>query len=154
MSGSPDLPSPPRNVPLPAVAAAATAAAATTTAAASTAAAASAAATTATAVEAPTAAAVATTAAAAAAGLTFVGFVHADGAAVKLGTIHLSHRGGRRCVVGKRNESESAGPTRLSVRDDLGIVELTKALECDTETLVVRTPAKTTYEQPLGHLSL
>ena len=88
------------------------------------------------------------------AGLAFMGLVHADGAAVELGAVHLCHCGGRRCFVSKSNETESAGPTRLAVRDDLGIIELAEALEGDTETLVVRTPAEATYEQSLGHLSV
>ncbi len=145
-----DLPSPPRTLLLPAVAAAATTAATATTAAAST----TATATAATATTVVAAPAAESTTATATTGLPLVGFVHADGAAVELGAIHLCRRGSRRCVVSERNEPESTGPTGLAVCDDLGIVELAEALEGSTETFVVRTPAEATYEQSLGHLSL
>ncbi len=141
-------------------AAAATAAAATATAAAATAAEAAAAATTVAAAAAATeaattAAATATEAATTATAGTrgaLVRFIHTNCAAIQFLTVHFRHRGRSGCVVLERHETESAGATRLSVNDDLDLIQLSEALEPTTKAIVGGVPAQAAYEQFLGHL--
>ena len=140
-------------------AAASAAASATTTAtAASAAAAAEAAATAAEATAAAAAAEAATTAAAAAAAAAaaftrtaIASLVDVQAAAVELRAVHLGDRLVSVTGVGERDEAEAAAAARLAVTQDGCVRDLAKLLECCAESVGIRAPAETTYEELLGH---
>ncbi len=139
-------------------AAASAAASATTTATAASAAAAAEAAATA-AAEATAAAAAAEAATTATAGAAAAAFtrtaiaslVDVQAAAIELRAVHLGDRLVSVTGVGERDEAEAAAAARLAVTQDGCVRDLAKLLECCAESVGIRAPAETTYEELLGH---
>lgn len=129
-------------------AAATTAATITITAAASASAATEAAAITAATATTTTAAAAATTAAAAA----LLRLVHVERAPVEHRTVHLLHRLLSVGFAAEGNETEAAAATRITVIDDLGVLDRTELLERSSEPMVIGVPAEAAHKKLLRHL--
>jgi hypothetical protein len=154
-------------------AAATTTAAATATAAATTAATASAAATTtattiaiaasaATTTVATTAAgsttaataAAATTTATATATRSLLRLIDVERAAVEHGTVHLLHRLLSVGFAAEGNETEAAAATRITVIDDLGVLDRAELLKSGSESLIIGVPAEAAHKKLLRHVFL
>jgi hypothetical protein len=132
--------------------AATTTAAAAVTIATATASAATTSTTVAAAIAAATATAAATSTTAASATAALLRFVDVERAAIEHRPVHFLHRLLRVGFAAEGNETEAAAATRITVIDDLGVLDRTELLERSSEPMVIGVPAEAAHKKLLRHL--
>lgn len=85
---------------------------------------------------------------------TLLRLVDIERAPVEHRTVHLLHRLLSVGFAAEGNETEAAAATRITVIDDLGVLDRTELLERSSESLVIGVPAEAAHKKLLRHVFL
>ncbi len=69
-----------------------------------------------------------------------IGFVHANGTTIKVFSVHLLDGGLHRTAVVEGHKSKPAGPSGITLGDNLGFGDWTELFKGGTKPLVRRSP--------------